>query len=384
LLLTYNSKDNCCFESGYALEPLVAAAQPVYALFGREDALRTHVNHDPGTHNYELDNRQAFYRMLGDFFYRGDPAFDPTEIPSDDEVKSAEELSVPLPQPNHDFQSLALELCRNLPQPNPMPDDPAERSSWQAARRSRLREIVRFEPYKARATTTAQAESGGTDDGKSPKIRAVYWKLAIGPWTVPAVELAGPRGDKAAVLLADEGFAHAAAEVAKLLSDGYRVLAVDPFYFGQSRIAQRDFLFALLVAAVGSRPLGIQAAQTIAAARWWAEQNQDKPITLVAVGPRTGVIALVAAALEPESIGAVELHEPLASLKQVIERNWTVREKPELFCFGLLEQFDLADIAALVVPRPVRLVDADPRAADQFGPLSRWCTVKTKNATPAR
>ena len=70
-LLTNNSKDNCCFASGYALPPLLDAAGPIFGFTASEDALRSHVNDDPGTHNYELDNRQAFYRMLGDFFYPG-------------------------------------------------------------------------------------------------------------------------------------------------------------------------------------------------------------------------------------------------------------------------------------------------------------------------
>src|SRR5262249_1004281 len=35
-LLTYNSKDDCCFESGYALPPLLEAAAPIFKLFGKE------------------------------------------------------------------------------------------------------------------------------------------------------------------------------------------------------------------------------------------------------------------------------------------------------------------------------------------------------------
>ena len=79
-LLTYNAKDDCCFESGYALKPLVDAAAPVFRLFDSSSALRTHVNEDPGTHNYELDNRQALYRMLGDFFFR---PFQLSQLPLD-------------------------------------------------------------------------------------------------------------------------------------------------------------------------------------------------------------------------------------------------------------------------------------------------------------
>jgi hypothetical protein len=76
-LLTKNSKDDCCFAAGHALAPLMEAARPIYKLYGRENALRSHVNDVPGTHNYEVDNRQAFYRMVGDFFYPGSKEFDP-------------------------------------------------------------------------------------------------------------------------------------------------------------------------------------------------------------------------------------------------------------------------------------------------------------------
>src|SRR5215468_11258276 len=93
-LLTYNSKDDCCFESGYALPPLLDAARPVFKLYGKENNLRSHVNDDPGDHNFGKDNRQALYRMLGDHFFDSKKDYDWHEIPSDKEVKSKEELAV--------------------------------------------------------------------------------------------------------------------------------------------------------------------------------------------------------------------------------------------------------------------------------------------------
>ncbi|HMC64470.1 MAG TPA: acetylxylan esterase, partial [Gemmataceae bacterium] len=71
-LLTYNVADDCCFEAGYALPPLLLAASPIFKLYDKPFHLRAHINHYPGTHNYQLDNRQAFYRMVGDHFYPGD------------------------------------------------------------------------------------------------------------------------------------------------------------------------------------------------------------------------------------------------------------------------------------------------------------------------
>jgi hypothetical protein len=145
---------------------------------------------------------------------------------------------------------------------------------------------------------------------------------------------------------------------------------VDPFYFGESRIAQRDFLFALLVASVGDRPLGLQASQVAAVARWAAAQGKSGPVHLVAIGPRSSTFALVAAALENKAIGSVELRGPMTSFRQLIDDNVTVEQKPELFCFGLLEAMDIKQIAALVAPLPVSFVNAGDRAKADLAGLS--------------
>ena len=65
------------------------------------------------------------------------------------------------------------------------------------------------------------------------------------------------------------------------------------------------------------------------------------------------MFATVAAALEEKAIGSLELRQPLGSLRELIEKNGGVNQQPELFCFGLLEQFDVPQLRALVAPRPV-------------------------------
>src|SRR6185295_9259667 len=106
-----------------------------------------------------------------------------------------------------------------------------------------------------------------------------------------------PAEPKATVLLFSEnGRATLAAQAQKHLDAGHRVIAIDPFYFGESKIASHGFLFAITAAAVGERPLGIQASQIAAAARW-AESEFKQPVTVAGVGPRASVIALAAAAL---------------------------------------------------------------------------------------
>lgn len=344
-LLTFNHADDCCFAADHALPPLLDAARPIFALFGKETNLRWHVNYVPGNHNFDRDNRTALYRMMADSFYPNDGSFDPNEIACDNEVKKAEVLSVELPAKNHDFHTLALELSKDLPRNSQIPVEAAPLAAWQKDRREALAKVTSFKQYQVKAETAASEQAG--------EIKVTWWKLRMGnEWTVPAVELNPAGASETVLVLADGGRGAATTRVEKLLADKNRVIALDPFYLGESRIAQRDYLFALLVATVGDRPLGLQAAQTAAAARWLA--TNGKAPTVLAVGPRTSLIALVAAGLEPSAIAGCELVDCYPTLKVIIEQNGSVTQTPELFCFGLLEQFDIPQLAALAAPRPVK------------------------------
>ena len=109
-----------------------------------------------------------------------------------------------------------------------------------------------------------------------------------------------------------------------------------------------------------------------AIARWAAAEYKGCPVTLVTSGERSSLLALVAAALEEKAVAGVELHGSLGSLKEVIERDWSVNQKPELFCFGLLEAFDLKQIAALVAPRPVKFAGPSDRVKKEMAALGAW------------
>ena len=173
-------------------------------------------------------------------------------------------------------------------------------------------------------------------------------------WTLPAVEFAPADAKGTTILVADAGRKKVGPEVEALLKAGQRVIAVDPFYFGESRIRTHDYLYALLFAAVGDRPLGLQASQLTAVSRWAHERHSKGSVTLKAVGPRSGLFALIAAALEPEAISDVEVTGAMNSLKEVIENNGSVDKTPELFCFGLLEHFDIPQLKAMAVCTPDR------------------------------
>jgi hypothetical protein len=328
-LLANNAFDNCCFRADYAIGPLLVAAQPIYKLFGQPGRLRYHPNFDPG-HNYGLDNRQAFYRFLGEFFF---PAgnFPDEEKPA--ELRTPEAVRMPLPEPNADFHSLALRLSETLPRASDIPTDAAALRRWQTEYRKKLREIVRWPDYQV---TRQEA------------VEPSAWRLSVSGWTVPALEFAPDQPAGTTLVLGDEGKAKLASEIGALMERKQRVIAIDPFYFGECRIESRDYLYALLVSALGERPLGIQAAQVTAVARWL--HSKYGKVTVEAFGPRTSLIAQVSAALETSAIGAVKLHQPMSSLKDPIRKDLEVRAGPELFCFGLAEWFDVKQLDALASP----------------------------------
>ena len=116
--------------------------------------------------------------------------------------------------------------------------------------------------------------------------------------------------------------------------------------------ARKPSAVADIVETHGDRALGLQARQLQAVAKWVHKQH-GQPVRLVAHGSRTSVAALVATGLEPRSIGELQLHGCYKSLKQVIDSKLGVNRAPELFCFGLLEQFDIPQLEALVMPRRV-------------------------------
>ncbi len=391
-LLTYNAADECCFKAGETLPALIAAARPIFQLHGCPEHLRWHVNYDPGTHNYERDNREAFYRMLHDHFYAKSASFDPVEIPCESEVKTPEQLQVELPPENADFHSLAVALVKDLPPAESLPGDATAAREWQMRGRTRLRELVVWKSYEVAAERVADdmaadlqsnawrlrftsahdpSHPGLTPNGEEGLAK----RLRGSCLTLSAAEFAPTERTSEAIVIADEGVASAAPHIARLIAAGARVIAFDPLFFGRSAITGADpsFLFALLLSATGERPLGLQASQVAAVANWARGDNANlSPSTLVAIGPRSSTIALVAAALDREAIGALELHRPLGSLHQLIEENRSVEQSPELFCFGLLAEFDLRHIGALVAPRPIRLVDPTPRAQAEFDELRSW------------
>jgi hypothetical protein len=363
-LLTYNGKDNCCFQADHALPPLVESARPIYKLYGKEKSLRSHVSHDPGNHNFGIDNRQQLYGMFADFFYADQKDFVRTEIPSDSEVKTADELKVDVPSPNEDFNSLSMKLAAPLPRNGALPGNARDVKSWQATKREALAQVVRSKPQEVQA-----AIAGGKSLARG---QAVDWWLRVdGSWTVPATEIVGADPKGTVILVADEGRQSLASAAKSVVESGKRALCVDPFYLGESKIKEHAHIFAIAISSVGKRPIGIQADQLTAISRWARHEYGGQPVEIRAVGPRISLAALIAAGLETESIAGLELSGALPSIKEVVEKNMSANMTPEYFCFGLLKEFDIPQLTALVAPRPVHFTGAGDRARKELEPVKQ-------------
>ncbi|MBC8354391.1 MAG: hypothetical protein H8E66_20540 [Planctomycetes bacterium] len=338
MLMIYNTKDNCCFVADTVKPNTFDPVVPFYEQAGAADKLEYYANSEPGTHNYDQDNREQLYRFLDHHFFpfekRGH-----SEFPSLDEVLTHKELNVPLPDETADFHTLAAEAARGLPKPLPETTD---------QQRALLRTILRYsDPEIGAARFTGPQPAGAFT------VRQL--RLKIGGWEIPAAVIeddAAIKGNivrKHVILLADGGYASQQARIEELVLDGCRVLAIDPVLFGHSTPELRaKFQNAMLLATVGERPLGIQAAQVVAAARFFARVFVADAVRIEANGATTSLIARCAAAVAgPKVISSVKTNGEAHSLHDFLKPGPSYGGTPEVYCFGLLEYFDIKELIEL-------------------------------------
>jgi hypothetical protein len=84
------------------------------------------------------------------------------------------------------------------------------------------------------------------------------------------------------------------------------------------------------------------------------------------------------------SIDSVELHGSPGSLKEMIERNDIYDAAPKAFYFGLLEAFDVKQLAGLCAPRPVRFAEPSERVKMEMADLKKWYAAFRANFDPLR
>ena len=333
-LLIYNHEDDCCFQTRRTRLSVYRPARAVFETLGAAGDIELHDNLDPGTHNYESDNRGQLYRFLNKHWGLDTPDDD---LPYEEELLPESELNVGLPADNATLYSLAQghlqRIRRRREKARPAPA---------AVTRRRLARVLHLGRYEAEGALGRRGPRGGlaTSDGA----------LRVGPWSVPvtAVEPGG-RAKGTEIVLSDGGRRGSAALAREALEERRRVLAVDLFGAGENACA---FQFHMLLASAGERSLGIMAGQLLAVADW-ASRHYPGELRLRASGRTAPVLCLLAAALQPRRFSGIVTSGQIDSLERLVEWPSSYAADAPLLCFGLLEEIDLPDLVRLSAPVPL-------------------------------
>jgi hypothetical protein len=342
-LIISNAYDDCCFASHRAKPNIYDPIRPLYELLGVGDAFEWYSNTDPGTHNYEQDNREALYRFINKHFL-GNHNTNDEEILSQGEVLTMEQLHAGVPKNNANFASLASTLAAGLPLISDASDN---------ERRNAIKKTLNLsEDIVTEATVLTECQLN------DKAIRTLNLSLESG-FAIPAVEYTQPGEAPVALVIADRGREASAIEVAELWNNGYRVLAFDPIFTGE--LAREEplgyhehtisYRFGIMLASAGIPAIGLQVSQIAAVARW-VKVSKCK---LVSIGMETGVAALLATALDDGNlIGDLTTDGMPESLRLLFEDEDSITKEvtpfffhPTLFCFGLLETTDINDLTKL-------------------------------------
>jgi dienelactone hydrolase len=332
-LLTYNAEDDCCFRAAMVKPLIFDAIRPIFALYGKQDDLAWHENRDPGTHNYQLDNRMASY----DFFARHFNLPPIQEEPGiSAQVLSYADLVVGLPANNFNIVTLARSLADRISR-QPLPTDSATRN----AERAKLREVVRYRPVTIDRIWTIGVTKHGGVETKSHLFTTAEGLTSSAVWLKP---IGSPDTAPLTVILDDRGKQGSSSRVTEALNRGEPVIALDLPFFGAAW-PDRAWEHQQLLNTIGERPLGIEAAHLIAITR-----QLHKQVRLQTSGIRSQVVALAAAAIEPTLFSEVDVRDGMPSLRYLIDKPVKFEDAPELFCLDLYRFTDLDRLMALAKP----------------------------------
>jgi len=374
--LIYNAMDDCCFRADIVKQGVYSDIQPFFALYGQPDNLLWHLNLDPGLHNYEIDNREVSYEFFVSAFHMN---VSTKELPeTDTDVKSYEDLVVGLPKDNLTILSLAQSVSRNIHHEVPAHHD----ASWARSQRSHLAEVTRYHPV----TVTHAWPVVDSTHNKGVEAQTYRFEFSNGLTATGVLfRLSGvPEPTPTTVLIGDAGMASMRDEVGNDIDRGQRVLVLDPLFFGENiplDAPNQDPTgapgYSQILNSLGERPLGLEAAQ-VTAVVLWLSKNLDhgsatpikaapaslttmQPVRLIATGPRSQTVGLVAAALQPELFSGFEARKSIPSLQYVFDHPLTYQDAPELMCLDLYRDFDFNILAAVAAPVPVNLSAIAPQ-----------------------
>ena len=344
-LLMHNQQDDCCFLAPLVKPYIYDQIVPFFKLYNAENSFRWHENVDPGTHNYQLDNRQQAYAFFAEFFHLPPVS---KEIPSDSEILSPLQFADTLPKNNLTTAGLARKLAAQITRAA-IPAAGADRDSWTKSQRALLKSTIRYSPV----SVTGPWKLIST---KRPGLQAFTYRFDFSnSLSASGIWIAGNHAAQDApltIVLNDKGYKASAQNVADRVNRGEQVLALDPLFFGATSPDETDPAYwELLVTGSGERPLGLEVGQLVAVAESF--QTAKKKIRLETEGIRSQVVALAAAALEPGLFSEISSSGAMTSLSYLLDTPVPYRSAPDLFCLELYKYFDIDRLAAMASPVPV-------------------------------
>src|ERR1035437_1867368 len=358
-LLIHNAVDSCCFRAPLVKPYIYDNVVSFFDLFGAPGALAWYENFNPGTHNYQLDNREQAYRFFTRHFQL--PVAQ-EETFSDNELRTKEELAIAVPSDNLTIIDLARKLASRIKK-EVVPTDAAQRTEWTRSQRQKLKSIVRYEP-----TSTVNALRVGNGIGLDFQYISYRFDFSNGLSStgVWVKENAAPRDQPGVIVLNDKGSKFAGRTVSEHIDRGDQVLALDLLFNGTSAPGSNDPAdWAMLADGSGSRPLGLEVAQLISVARWLRSTTGISKIQVETDGMRSQVIALIAAAIEPQEFSILVSRNAMRSLAYLLDAPVPIRSAPELFCLDLYKDYDLNSLEVLASPVTIT-------ATESTEPVGTW------------
>lgn len=354
-LLIYNAEDSCCYRAPLVKPYIFDRVRPFFRLYGAEDNLLWYQHVELPIHNYQLDNRQQAY---GFFTRHFNMPVAKVEIPVDSQIKSPDELVVGLPENALTIIGVARRLAENIQRHGTPASGPA-RTEWLAAKRSELKNTISYQPV-----AVEHAWPLGNTHGKGLETVSYRFDFAnnLSAAAVWLKALSAPATAPVTVVLNDQGKKSAGELVSDRINRGEQVVAADLLFTGDSipgtQRTRGNYIFAQLLTGLGESALGLEAAQLISISRW-AQNQKASPRGKVRIetdGMRSQVLALVAGSIEPGLFSEIAIHGGISSLRHLLDKPVPFPDASDLFCFGLLKEFDLDPLRELSAP--ARIVHA--------------------------
>lgn len=355
-LLAHNAEDDCCFRAPLVKPLLYDAVRPIYKLYGRENVFQWHENRDPGTHNYQLDNRLQAYRFFSKHFNL--PLIEGEDL-SGVALNSYDELVVGLPKSNLTILGLARQLAGSLKR-EPIPQEAGARSAWVSGERKKLETLVRLKPLAIkRDWTVANTKNKGVET----KSYLFEMNNSLSANAVWLRSLDSTDNATVSIVLHDKGKRAAGEPVSDRVNRGEQVLAVDLIFNGDAwwirspATPEREtgpWAYIQMLHGTGDRAVGLEVAQLLEIARWMQAQTGATKLRLESTGMRNQVVSVIAAALRPGLFSELVIRDGIRSLNYLLDTPVEYQTAPDLFCLDLFKEFDLDRLEALSLPTKIQ------------------------------